>query len=137
MKSSSTFIGSDIQSWKFLSTMAQEVNSSHEDSFGYFVYSPDAFAYEPKYATKYAFSQRSTIEYFKKQSKTILFLAPPPRGNPYMQDEWWTKNQLRITSDPIDTIQYANGYKVEVYELTDKEQKITFDESIDPGIHFR
>ncbi len=54
-----------------------------------------------------------------------------------MKDQWWTKNRLNIIKDPTERMDFPNGYKIEKYMLTDNEVKVSFDPSIDPGLHFR
>ncbi|MDP2632204.1 MAG: hypothetical protein Q8P25_00585, partial [Candidatus Curtissbacteria bacterium] len=47
---SQNFFGKDKNSWNFLLNMSRKVYESGDKEFGYFVYSPDVFAYEPRYA---------------------------------------------------------------------------------------
>lgn len=133
------FIGKSKVSWKFLSSVAREVYGGPEKEFGYFVYSPDILAYEPKYAMKYMgkLFPEKTAFYFQKKSVTYLVTAPHPPGNPYMLDEWWRKNQVRLATQPIDVIRFDNGYKIEKHLLSQKDQQVYFDPAIDPGLHFR
>lgn len=138
INNSKQFIGKDIYSWKFLSNSARKVFEGEEKDLGYFVYSPDVFGYEGKYAMIYAsklYDKKSY--YFQKKPVTYLFIAPPPQNNPYMKDEWWRKNQLNISSPPSSIMKFENGYKIEKYNLSDEEISIPFDPAIDPGIHFR
>lgn len=132
------FIGKDAESWKFLLHMAERLTSGPEKEFGYFVYSPDAFGYQPKYAMKYATKRsQKQITYFKKLPVTYIVSAPPPKDNPYMQPEWWRINQLKIAGEPSQSITYENGYRVDTFNLNTVQQEVGFDPSIDPGLHFR
>lgn len=138
MSDAQSFFGRSIYSWKFLHNVAQKVFGSKEKEFGYFVYSPNVVAYEGKYTMAYngQFYDKK-VEYFTKKPVTFLVIAPPPSNNPYMKDEWWRDNQLKIQKKPKVTIKFDNGYKIEKYFLTNEETKIPFDQNIDPGLHFR
>lgn len=131
-------MGRSMYSWKFLYTLSQKVYVGDEKELGYFVYSPDVVGHEAQYAMYYAGVQ-SNKTFFRSQKKKITYLviAPPPRNNPYMKDEWWRINQVGIESQPVSTTNFENGYKIEKYELTDEDIKISFDPNIDPGIFFR
>lgn len=135
---SDTIIDRSIYSWKFLYALARDLYKEAPPTFGYFVYSPDVFAYEAKYAIRYA-GQLSTKQgaSFTKAPTTYLVIAPPPPDNPYMKDEWWRINQVKIGISPSTTVSYPNGYKVETYHLSAKDISVAFDPAIDPGIHFR
>jgi hypothetical protein len=132
-------IGVSDHSWKFLSHVAAAIYSGKDSTIGYFVYSPDVVAFEGKYVMKYMQTRypQKTASYFQKKPVTYIVIAPPPRNNPYMQDTWWTVNQLHISSKPVSTIRFDNGYKIEKYVLTEAEIKISTEPNIDPGITFR
>lgn len=137
-KQANTFIGYDQDSWKFLLGMTSDVYSQDEDEFGYFVYSPDAFAYEPRYAMIYGnriFGNKAAE--FSKRRITYVLIAPPAPDNPYLSPEWWIRVQLRINGEPITKQEYPNGYRVLKYRLTDKELTSGYEESVNLGIHFR
>ncbi|MBI4062340.1 hypothetical protein HY410_00300 [Candidatus Gottesmanbacteria bacterium] len=138
-RDSSSFIGIHKYSWKFLSGIAKQVYEGPENEFGYFVYSPDVLAYEPKYAMWYMGRQypNKKRESFRKLPVTYVIAAPHPPADPYMLDEWWRTNQVKIAREPNAVTTFDNGYKIEKYYLTSQEQAIPFDPAIDPGIHFR
>ncbi len=137
-QASNEFMGKNQDSWKFLFSLSSKVFEKKDDNFGYFVYSPDVLGYEPKYAMLYAAKlYNKSIYRSVKKPITYLIIAPSPSWNPYMKDEWWRKYQVRISSEPVETIAFDNGYKIEKFLLTDEETKVTFDHAIDPGLHFR
>ena len=137
-KDAQNLIGKDLYSWKALNNMAKRVFEGKEKEFGYFVYSPDVLAYEPKYAMFYQQKQTGKSAFsFQKKPITYLFIAPPPANNPFMKDDWWVRNQVKMGSSFSAEIKFNNGYKIQKYKLSDEEIKIPFDPSIDPGIHFR
>jgi hypothetical protein len=138
IESSKNFFGQDQNSWKFLSTMAHEVYTGSEKSFGYFIYMPDALAYQPKYALNFEARQTNKESfYFHKNPITYLVIAPPPPGMEGMRDAWWRENQVHISAKPISVKPFPSGYKIEKYRLTNEETQIPFDPAIDTGIHFR
>lgn len=138
IKTSVNIIGRDQDSWKFLYNLSLKVYQGSEKEFGYFVYAPDVFAYEPKYAMLFVGKLYKKPAYsFQKKPVTYLIIAPPPPDNPYMRDEWWRINQIKITTNPQSVIKFENGYKIEKYLLNEKEMQIPFDPNINPGLHFR
>lgn len=132
------FIEKNENSWLFLKNAGTNIFQGEETEFGYFVYHPDIVAYKPKYAMRYL-QQLSDKKghYFTKKTVTYLFIAPPPRDNPYMKDEWWRINQVHIVKEPQQVFKFENGYKIEKYLLDKNEVQIPFDKGIDPGLHFR
>jgi hypothetical protein len=136
--STKTFFGQDQNSWKFLSDMASNVYKGQEKEFGYFIYMPDALAYQPKYALNYeARKHPEHALYFQKKPVTYLIIAPPPPDKIGMEDSWWRINQVHMNNKPVAITNFQNGYKIEKYALTSDEMKIPFDAAIDTGIHFR
>lgn len=135
---SSGMIGKDENSWLFLKNMASDVFSGKENEFGYFVYSPDIVGYKPKYAMRYM-EKRSTKKtyYFQKKQVTYLVIAPPAKGNPYMEDSWWRINLLHIKKEPESVKTFPNGYKIERYLLSKEDIAVAVEPNIDPGIFFR
>lgn len=132
-------IGKTTNSWVSLSTVAAEViNRQKGKEFGYFVFSPDSFAYQPRYAMIYNFQSSNTkvFEYTKKPT-TYLIAAPPPPNDPYMNHVWWRKNSVKISSDPIWSKSFPSGFTIEEFQLSPEEQKVPHDKSIELGIHFR
>jgi hypothetical protein len=132
------FIGKSFESWRFLSIVAEEVFDSPDQTFGYFVYAPDIVGYGPKYAMRY-YAENSSKDayYFQKKRVTYLTVEQPPSSQPDIKDEWWRINKLRIEKDPVKIKTFPNGYKVERYVLSIKEEAIPPASDIDPGLHFR
>jgi len=139
VKAKGQFIGKSPDSWVALKTVAQRViNEQKGKEFGYFVYSPDAYAYQQRYAMLYAFSstQAKSLEYVKRET-TYLIVAPRPKNNLYMNEDWWIKNAAKITNVPAEKLLFPSGYKIEKFNLTEAEQKIPFDPNIELGLTFR
>lgn len=132
-------LGKSEVSWKFLSTMSGNLYKGQEKTFGYFIYTPDIIAYGPKYALFYKEKLHKDKQafYFEKKPVTYIVIAPPAKNNPYLSYEWWKTQRLNIKEKPVLTINFANGYKIEKYELNEKEVNEPFDHGIDPGLSFR
>ncbi|MBI3955289.1 hypothetical protein HY338_02490 [Candidatus Gottesmanbacteria bacterium] len=133
------FIGKRQESWKALSLVAETITKRQgNNQFGYFVFSPDAFAYGPRYAMLYNFAKAkaASFEYVKKDV-TYIVAAPAPQGDPEMNYNWWRKNPVKIISEPIFTQNFPGGFTIEEYQLSQKEQLIPHDKTIELGIHFR
>lgn len=131
--------GTSPDSWISLSEVASEVvRKGKQKTFGYYVYSPDSFAYQQRYAMLYSFKSAkvNALEY-SKQPTTFVIIAPPPADNPYMKHEWWIKNKAKISSQPVNKKAFQSGYLIEEYALSDKERKIPHVPDIELGIHFR
>jgi len=128
------YIGKNTESWKFLYQLSKKIYEQPEDTFGYFIYSPDAFGYQPKYAMFYTASLFNKKAFsFEKKPITYVIAAP----HPFMKDQWWRENQVNLIDEPEFTIPFGNGYKIEKYLLNEEQISVTFDPSINPGIHFR
>lgn len=126
-------------SWKFLNSMSNDLFKGDEESFGYYIYTPDVIGYGPKYAIQYQkqFHKNKNSFYFQKKPITYVLVAPPAIDNPYLSYDWWKTERLKISKKPVSTLSFENGYKIEKYELTDDEIKINHDPGIDPGLTFR
>lgn len=133
------FTGKSDVSWQAVYRVANNAFKGREKEFGYFVYSPDAFAYAPQYAVKYASKQHPEVKsaYFTKKHVTYLLSAPPPPDNPYMQDDWWIKTKLKINNPPEEIIHGSSPYTLKKFILSQTEIDIPYDPTIDVGLHFR
>lgn len=138
INTSAKHFGESIYSWKFLEQMSKTVFRGEENEFGYFVYAPDAFAYDGKYAMYYqSRNSPKKAHYFKKMPVTYVVAQPPPPDLPYMTENWWIENQVKIKAKPISIKTFSNGYKIYKYNLSKEETEVSFDPAIDPGITFR
>lgn len=134
-----SFVGKNYNSWRSLDDVAKEVIVKQKDKeFGYFVFAPDALAYQPRYAMIYHFKKADAkaFEYTKKPT-TYIIAAPPPSNNIFMTHVWWRKVPVGITSEPVETKKFPSGFVIEKFNLTPEEQKVPHDKSIELGIHFR
>lgn len=132
-------MGNDYNSWVSLKTVADEVvKKQNHKEFGYFVFAPDAYAYQPRYTMLYSFkaNHMKAFEYVKKPT-TYIIAAPPPANDPYMTYVWWRKNSVKISAKPTSVKKFPSGFVIEEFHLTPEEQKISHDKTIELGIHFR
>ena len=132
-------MGTDYNSWKSLSSVAENVIDLQKGKeFGYFVFAPDALAYQPRYAMIYNFKKAGAkaFEYAKKPI-TYVIAAPPPRNNPYMTHVWWRKIQVKILSEASETKKFPSGFTIERFNLSVDEQMVPHVKAIELGIHFR
>ncbi|MCL4416807.1 MAG: hypothetical protein M1365_08945 [Actinobacteria bacterium] len=138
VKNSEGFFGNNRESWKLHSEVAKKLFSEKEKDFGYFIYSPDSLAYQEKYALLYQSKlSDKNAELLKKKPITFLIVEPPPPDNPYMLENWWIRNKLKITKEPIEITTLSAGFKILKYELTEEEIQMPFEKDIDTGIFFR
>lgn len=132
-------IGKSANSWVGLTNVASKVvNIQKDKEFGYYVFSPDAYAYQERYSMLYNFKALNAraFEYTKKPV-TYIIAAPPPSNDPYMTYVWWRINKVRIAAKPVQTVKFPNGFTVEKYILNEEERKIVHDKTIELGLHFR
>lgn len=134
-----SFMEKRQESWRGLLRVADSVLAKTDGKpFGYFVFSPDAFAYGPRYGMIYKFKKANAqaSEYVKMQN-TFVVSAPAPANDPYMTYVWWVKNPVGIKSESAWKEEFPNGFTALEYKLTSEEQKIPHDKNIELGIHFR
>jgi len=134
-----SFMEKRPESWRSTNLAAEAViKRNGSKPFGYFVFSPDAFAYGPRYAMIYHFKKAHLdAREYTKMATTYVIASPPPDNDPYMTYVWWVKNPVKITTEPVWTEKFGGGYTALEYKLSEKEQLIPHDKTIELGIHFR
>ncbi len=141
IRNSYGIIGRSDTSWKFYNNMSRQIFNNNKGDFGYFVFSPDTFAYQGKYAMYYQSRKYSkTVSlYSTKMPTTYLVMAPPPSGDSEIEltGPFWKNNTLQIKKEADEATRYENGYLVEKLSLTDDETKVQFNKNYDPGLSFR
>lgn len=133
------WIGQDPGSWQFHLNLATRTASENPEDFGYFVYTPDQYGYESRYAMAYldqTLLDRELAASVKKPT-TILILAPDSPGNPYTSAGYWAKEKVRILAAPIHEVVYANGYRVVTYKLNQTEIDTGTDPTLIKDNYFR
>ncbi|OGH11523.1 MAG: hypothetical protein A3B38_01815 [Candidatus Levybacteria bacterium RIFCSPLOWO2_01_FULL_36_13] len=133
------FIGKKLDSWISLKQVAKSVIEEQKGKeFGYFIYSPDAYAYQQRYAMLYSFkAARSNAFEYGKKGTTYVIASPPPPDNPYMGHQWWIENKANIKITPVEIKNFKSGYIVQKFNLNTNEQKIQHDPNIELGLNFR
>lgn len=126
--------------WKFYFGLAKVIYRDAKGAdFGYYIYTPDQFAYSEKYSMQYTqrmFKDNISYPYEKKQL-TYLIIAPPPSDKLYLNGDWWKSNQVKIKKYPNKKLVYPNGFVVEKYLLDKKEMEIASDPNLIHDLIFR
>lgn len=126
--------------WKFYHNLAEDIyKNAKKSEFGYYIYTPDQYAYSGKYAmnyTQHEFENTKSYPYTKKKL-TYLIIAPAPKDKPWLNGEWWTSHQVNINRKVDSLMNYPNGVVVYKYILSDKEIKITSDPNLIQTLIFR
>ncbi|QQG43987.1 MAG: hypothetical protein HYW86_03945 [Candidatus Roizmanbacteria bacterium] len=119
-------MGKKTTSWQFHLNNAKQIYEDAPAEFGFFIYAPDIFGYQDKYAMLYTQRLYSKKPYvFTKKKITYVLIEPPPSFRTSdLSPRWWIEEKLKIKKTPIKTISLGLDYKIEKYELTDEELKI-------------
>ena len=133
---STDFVGKSPYSWNALSEVARTVYDQTDQQFGYFVFSPDVMAYEPRFAMEYWKRTLSKSNAVVFEKKPVIYVIIAPRNDTYMTHDW-IKMKLNIVSEPVRTWGFPNGYSVDKYALTPEEVAAPFDPGINPGLFYR
>lgn len=134
----------DETHWKFYRQMVNDVLiNSGDETFGYYVFSPDQFGYQAKYAMRY-FAKTNNIntQPYTKQPLTYLIEAPYWDKNKFLSKEYWKNSQVRIEREADQAWVYRNHagqetYTIMRFNLTDEETAIPAESTLLDGIHFR
>jgi hypothetical protein len=133
-------IGNIEDDWRFLYNTTNEIYKNNEPDIGVFIYAPDVYAYEQKYAAKFQAKMQSgttTTHFFRKRPITYLLIAPPSGLGTEVTSREWKRDKLKISREPDSVATMSAWYKIERYELSDEEMLIQPDSDIDNWIHFR
>lgn len=134
-----SFMGNNNGSWKFHQAVAKEIFERAPAEFGYYVYTPDQYGYSPRYAMQYvgkSLTEKTAFPYTKMPT-VYLIMAPDSPNNPYTSAEYWKQEKVKINKIPSLTRRYANGYRIEAYQLTLDEVKIEDDPNLIQDQFFR
>lgn len=132
-------VGRIEDDWKFLHSIAASVYAGPEKDFGYFVYSPDVYAYQQKYAMSYERQNHpdKKVSLYVKRPVTYLVIAPPTGTGVELSASDWKKDKIKINKKPIEVHNLAGRYIVEKYELTPAEMAIEPAFDVQNSIYFR
>lgn len=137
---SDQFIGKDQDSWKFQSSLAQKVfTDANGRTFGFYIYSPDIFAYQSKYPFAYLakLNPQTKMHIYERMPLTYIVMAPAPHAQPWMTGEWWLKNKVGIVKQPQSISEFDNGYKIMKFSLDKKDLETPTDPNLNDWIYFR
>ncbi len=125
--------------WKFYSQLSKDiVANSNGQQIGYYVFTPDQYGYQAKYAMNYfASSNEVRMTPYKKQSITYLIFAPTNPNNPWANPDDWQANKVKINREADQLWSYPNGYSVHRYDLTQEEKSVASDPNLVDGIQTR
>ncbi len=117
--------GKVTTSWLFQLNVAKTVFNDAPPEFGFFIYAPDVYGYQEKYAMFYAqrlYPKKADI--FVKKKTTYVIVEPPPAQIQGLSPDWWIQSRLNLTKQPDKVIKLGQGFKIEKFTLTDNEIKI-------------
>lgn len=121
---SDTQRATDFHSWQFHYTLAQQALQKAPQEFGYFIYAPDIYGYQDKYAFLYANRQLNKKGVaFEKRLITYVFSEPPPKDFTGHDIDWWVSEKLQIKTKPLETRTLLKGYEVRSYLLSESDLK--------------
>ena len=112
-------------SWAFHKYIAETIYEDAEESFGYYIFTPERWVYQPWYALK--FVQRNHPDKishpFSKQKLTYLVIVDFPRDRPATDSMGWRITDLQIASEPKE-IKDIGIVQIQKYYLTEEEIKL-------------
>lgn len=124
--------------WSFYSKLANDIYENTDQDFGYYVFTPDQFGYQTKYAMSYYSKNLSRkAQLNQKAPVTYLIIGKNDYKNPFANEDFWQKEQVKIDRVADESWEYQSGYKVKRYNLTDEEIQIESDPNLIEGLHFR
>lgn len=130
--------GSGTGSWEFNHQLAQAVFKNAPSEFGYFSFTADEFGYGPRYAMVFTNKEYPKNYALANTKKRVTYVIMAPTENGINNNrEWWIKNKVKINKAPESVVNYANGFKVEKFVLTNEEIRIPSDPNLLNGLFFR
>lgn len=134
-------IGVIEDDWLFQKIMVEKLFQGEEQEFGYFIFTPDVFAYESKAAMTYTIAkhpEKSVIRY-KKMPITYLILAPRDKIREDVNSDRWKDQRLKLDpkDPPAEVMKYLDGYTIEKFEFSEAQLNQEPDPTIDDWLHFR
>lgn len=130
--------------WQFFRKMSSDILSdSQDEQFGYYVFSPDQFGYQAKYAMRYfAKTSNADVKPYTKQSLTYLIESPYWDDSKLLSKEYWKNGQVKIERPADNGWAYHNkkgqeSYVISRFNLSEKEKTIPAESTLLDGIHFR
>lgn len=124
--------------WKFYRKMSEDIIAdSNGAQFGYYIFTPDLYGYQAKYAMHYFGSKHDVVAVpYKKQAITYLLIAPNPHATWVNKDDWQL-NDVRISQDATRSWDYPGGYTVKRFDLSEEEIAVESNPDLVDGIQTR
>ena len=109
-------------SWRFRYSNTQIVVKDAPYDYGYFVYAPDIYGYQDKYALFYAnrVANKHGVA-FEKRALTYVLSEPPPKDFTGSDVDWWVREKLKIMSKPVQIVKLNGEYEARKYLLSKKD----------------
>lgn len=132
------FSGKDYSSWKFNYGLARTIVDDAPSDFGYYILSPDLFAYSPRYGMLYVdkITPEKEAYAFEKRSVTYVLVSQEALDGTAVDYRWWRDDQVKIKKKPVKTIIFDEKYVIEKYELSDDEVAVPIDSNLFQGNQF-
>lgn len=114
-----------FESWDYNYALAKTIYSDAKGSFGYYIFTPDLFGYNQRYAMEYTgreFPYKKGYAFTKKEL-TYLIEVYPPVSRPDLSPDSWKMSDVKLFSKP-EKILYFKDYKIEKYLLSENQIKI-------------
>jgi len=136
-KQTNSFFSHNSGYWNFYSDQAKDIYKDVSQDFGWYVYTADQYGYSSKYAMHYMQKQYPSIKGCEYQKKALTYLIIFPSTNKYTSEQWWKKNQIKISKKPAHVLKYNGGSYTEKYVLTPAEQSVPSDPNLIQDLLFR
>mgnify|MGYP002713186665 CR=1 FL=1 len=138
-KNLNQFVGKSDLSWQSYNEMAQDIYNTAQGDFGYYIYTPDLYGYQPKYAMQFMQNryQAKQSYSFQKKREVFLIMASAPKDKPYLNGNSWKENDIAIHTEPLSIKDYPNGFTVEHYILSDEQIAVPSNPLLIQDLHFR
>jgi len=124
-------------SWLFYFSQAKTIYEDARGDFGYYIYTADQFGYSSRYAMNYGQRLYLKNKAFPYEKKQTIYLIIFPSTNPFTNERWWKKNQVKIDRNPDKVFKFSDGSYIEKYALTVQEQKVQSDQNLINNLIFR
>lgn len=129
--------------WRFYRQLSQDLFQHADQDFGYYVFTPDLYGYQVKYALKY-FARQQAHQIFINQKLPLTYLImissspdTPEYDNVHHYQVAWHDYKVGLTRTPDFVWRYPAGYWVENYYLTPAEIQQPDDPYLFEGLEMR
>lgn len=122
--------------WSFYDRLASDIyQSAQGQEFSHYVYTPNLYAYQAKYALRYWANQHQQ-PYLVNQKEPLTFLVIGGSQHADFTEKWQIED-VKIARAADEEWSYASGYRVKKYLLTEEEMKIEDNPFLIENLEFR